>query len=53
MYGVIVEGNNVDQNGLSYKVRVTKMGRLITHKTHLEDTNNDRAASHRADCEFY
>ena len=51
MHGVIVGGNSADHNIWSYKVRVTKMGRLTTHKAHLKDTNNDRTVPLRADCE--
>ena len=38
-HGVIVEGNSEDHNEQTYKVRVTKTGRLITHNTrHLQKT---------------
>ena len=32
-------GQNIDHNGHSYIVRITKMGRLITHNTrHIQKT---------------
>ena len=37
MIGMIIVGNNIDHNGQSYTVRVTKTGRLIAqHMTHLK-----------------
>ena len=33
IHGVIVESNSTDLNGQPYKVRVTKTGRVMTHKT--------------------
>ena len=32
-YGMIVKGNSADHNGESYKVRVMKIGKLITCNT--------------------
>ena len=52
MHEVIVEGKSTHHNWKLYTVRVTEMGRMITHnkKIHLEDKNNGRTVPQRADC---
>ena len=54
MHEVITEASSTDLNGWSYIIKVTKMGRLITHNmTHLKDTDNGGAVPQRTDVKMY
>ena len=51
MHGVIVESNSAEHSRQSYKVRVMKTGRVVTHnKRYIKETNNKITIPKATDC---